>query len=689
MKMRKIFVALLLMVVALGSNVMMAQGMGMEIPIDPAVRIGKLDNGMTYYIRHNNYPEHRANFYIAHRVGAMQEEDNQNGLAHFLEHMAFNGSENFNGEGNGIMDFIQRIGLNFGSDVNAYTYFTETVYNIDNVPTARQVVLDSCLLVLKDWSHGLLLTDEEIDKERGVIHEEWRLGRDAGERMRNRQMENLFPGSKYAKRDVIGSMDVVDYFPYQVLRDYYHKWYRPDNQALIIVGDVDVDYTEAKIREMFKDIPAPGPDAAKVESYPVPDNEEPIVVIEKDVEQQYSLVQLMFKHDIVEKEEKSDVSYLIYLYAQYMVNYMLNQRLQEQAQNPDCPFIQAYAFDGSYMGANTKNAFDLILLPKEGMADEATQVGLTEVLRAAKHGFTATEYARAQEAYLSQVERTYNERDKIHNRNHTQKCYRHFLDNEPILDPEYYYQTMNMIVPNIPVDAINSMLPEFISTDGKNLVVVNYNQEKEGATYPTREGLLGAVNAAEHAELTPYVDNVKQEPLIANLPKKGKIVKETTNSNLGYKELELSNGVRVLLKPTDFKQDEIIMSAIQRGGSSLYGEKDWANCQMFDYAIESSGLGGFSNMELQKALAGKQVGISQSLGTYTDRITGSSNVKDLETLFQLAYLQFTDVTKDEKNYNTLLNAIEISLKNKDLDPDNVFSDSLSYISDNYNWLSKP
>ena len=689
MNVKKLFVAVLLMVVAFGTNVMMAQGMGMAIPIDEAVRIGKLDNGMTYYIRHNNYPEHRANFYIAQRVGAMQEEDNQNGLAHFLEHMAFNGSEHFNGEGNGIMDFIQRIGLNFGSDVNAYTYFTETVYNIDNVPTASQSTLDSCLLVLKDWSHGLLLTDEEIDKERGVIHEEWRLGRDAGERMRNRQMENLFPGSKYAKRDVIGSMDVVDYFPYQVLRDYYHKWYRPDNQALIIVGDVDVDYTEAKIREMFKDIPAPGPDAAKVETYPVPDNEEPIVVIEKDVEQQYSLVQLMFKHDIVEKEEKSDVSYLIYLYAQYMVNHMLNQRLQEQAQNPDCPFIQAFAYDGSYMGANTKDAFDLILVPKEGMAEEATQVGLTEVLRAAKHGFTATEYARAQEVYLSEVERTYNEREKIHNRNHTQKCYRHFLDNEPILDPEYYYQTMNMIVPNIPVDAINSMLPEFISTDGKNLVVVNYNQEKEGAVYPTREGLLGAVTAAEHAELTPYVDNVKQEPLIAKLPKKGKIVKETYNSILGYKDLELSNGVHVLLKPTDFKQDEIIMSAIQRGGSSLYGEKDWANCQMFDYAIESSGLGGFSNMELQKALAGKQVGISQSLGTYTDRITGTSNVKDLETLFQLAYLQFTDVTKDEKNYNTLMNAIEISLKNKDLDPDNVFSDSLSYITDNYNWRSKP
>ena len=686
MKMKKFFAAMLLMLMAFSANVMTAQ---MAIPIDDAVRIGKLDNGLTYYIKYNNYPEHRANFYIAQRVGAMQEEDNQNGLAHFLEHMAFNGSEHFNGEGNGIIDYIQSIGLNFGADVNAFTSFNRTVYLVTNVPTTRQGVLDSCLLILKDWSHGLLLTDEEIDKERGVIHEEWRLGRDAGERMRNRQLETIFPGSKYAKRDVIGSMDVIDYFPYQVLRDYYDKWYRPDNQALIIVGDIDVDRTEAKIKEMFKDIPAPKPDAAQVENYPVPDNDEPIVAIDKDVEQQYSYLQVLFKHDIVEKEEKNNVDYLLYLYLQYVVDEMLNQRLQELAQDPDCPFIQAYTYDGSYMGANTKDAFDLIVVPKEGKADEATQAGMTEVLRAAKYGFTATEYARAQENYLSYVERTYNERDKIHNQAHAQKCISHYLENEPIMKPEYYYETMNMIVPNIPVDYANAMMSQLINTDGKNLVVVSFNQEKDGTVYPTKDGLMAAVNNAEKTELTPYVDNVKDEPLIANMPKKGKIVKETYNEILGYKELELSNGARVLLKPTDFKQDEILMLAQQRGGSSLYDEKDWANCEMLDYAVEFSGLGGFNNMELKKALAGKQVGISQSLGTYTDRISGTSNVKDLETLFQLIYLQFTDITKDEKNYGSLLNALDISLKNKSLDPDNVFSDSLSYISGNYNWRSKP
>ena len=679
---KRFFTALLLMLMVFSVNVMMAQQM--ELSIDEAVRIGKLDCGLTYYIRHNNYPEQRANFYIAQRVGAMQEEDNQNGLAHFLEHMAFNGSEHFNGEGHRIDDYLDSKGYN-----NAYTNFTETVYIINDIPTTSQGTIDSCMLILKDWSHGLLLTDEEIDKERGVIHEEWRLGRDAGERMRNRQLENLFRGSKYAKRDVIGSMDVVDNFPYQVLRDYYDKWYRPDNQALVIVGDIDVDYIEAKIKELFKDVPAPGPDAAVVETYPVPDNDEPIVVIDKDIEQQLSYVGLMFKHDIIEKEQKNDISYVVINYMKNMMSTMLNQRFEEKAQDSECPFIQARAYDTSYLGANTKDAFSLTVVPKEGLIEAATQEGMIEALRAAQYGFTATEYARAQEEYMSRLERQYNERDKVHNDYYTQKCYRHYLDNEPLMSIEENYELMKMIVPNIPVEAINQLLPQLIRTDGKNLVVLNFNQEKEGAVYPTKEGLMAAITAAERAEITPYVDNVKQEPLIANLPKKGKIVKESYNETLGYKDLELSNGVHVLLKPTDFKQDEIYMMAQQRGGSSLYGEKDWANCQLFEGVIEYSGLGGFNNMELKKALAGKRVNISQRMHEDMDYVTGSSNVKDLETLFQLIYLQFTDVTKDEKNYNSLLNILDISLKNKDLDPDNVFNDTLNYVTNNYNWRSKP
>ena len=683
MNMRKIYSTLLLLMLAFSANMSMAQEMP-RIPLDEAVRIGKLDNGLTYYIRHNNYPENRANFYIAQRVGAMQEEDDQNGLAHFLEHMAFNGSKHFNGEGHRIFDYLESKGY-----VNAYTSYTETVYNIDDVPTTDQGTLDSCMLILRDWSHGLLLADEEIDKERGVIHEEWRLGRDAMDRMRSRQMDVIFPGSKYAKRDVIGSMDVVDNFPYQVLRDYYDKWYRPDNQALVIVGDIDVDNIEAQIKELFKDVPAPGPDAAQVVPFPIPDNDEPLVAIDKDVEQQYGIVQLSFKHDIVEKEEKDNIGYLALGYVKSMMGSMLNQRFQEIAQDPDCPFIQAFAYDGRYMGANTKDAFTLILVPKDGQTEAATQVGLTEVLRAAKFGFTATEYARAQENYMTQLEKQYNEREKVHNKTYTQQCYRHYLDNEPLMSVEDNYQIMSMLAPNIPVEYVNEELQELVNLDGKNMVVVNFNQEKDGAVYPTRDGLLAAVKAAETAEITPFVDNVKQEPLIAKLPKKGKIVKETYNETFGYKELELSNGARVQLKPTDFKKDEISMLAKQRGGTSLYGENDWANTELFDDVIECSGLGGFNNMELTKALAGKHVSVHQSITQDMDYITASSNVKDLETMFQLTYLQFTDITKDEKNYNTYLNAMDMMLKNKGLDPDNVFQDSVTYIMNNYSWRAKP
>ena len=637
MKMKKIFAAMFMMLMAFSVNVTKAQSMG-PMPVDDAVRVGKLDCGLTYYIRHNDYPEHRVNFYIAQRVGSIQEEESQRGLAHFLEHMAFNGSEHFNGEGKSIIDYTRSLGVAFGKDLNAYTSIAETVYNINDVPSTRQSAIDSCLLILKDWSNGLLLTDEEIDKERGVIHEEWRLRRSAQQRMLENQLETLYPGSKYGKRMPIGLMEIVDNFPYQVLRDYYHKWYRPDNQALVIVGDVDVDHIEAQIKDLFKDCVL-DPNAAQVVPEPVPDNEQPIIVIDKDKEQQYSQVTVMFKHETMPKEMKSDMSYLIVDYAKSMMSNMLNERLSEKAQEPDCPFLQAYAYDGNYLFANTMDAFTLGIMPKEGQTEAATQAVVTEAMRAAKHGFTATEYERAKEEYISQLEKQYNERNKISNARLAAQYYRNYLDNEPMPSIEQEYQIMNMVAPQLPVEVINQMLPELITTDGKNLVVMNFNQEKEDAVYPTAEGLKAAVDNGLNAQVEAYVDNVKQEPLITKLPKKGKIKKESENTTLGYKELELSNGARVILKKTDFKENEIRMTAFQRGGSSLYGEKDWANTGLLSAAVMMSGLGNFSNTELQKAMAGKQANVTLSMDTYEDELSGNSTVKDLETLFQLTYLK--------------------------------------------------
>jgi len=329
------------------------------------------------------------------------------------------------------------------------------------------------------------------------------------------------------------------------------------------------------------------------------------------------------------------------------------------------------------------------VMPKEGMTEAATQAVIVEALRAAKHGFTATEYQRASDEYISRLEKRYNERDKISNENYGRQYCSNYLDGEPIPSIEQRYQLMSMIAPQIQVEMINQVLPELITTDGKNLVITNFNQEKEGAVYPTVEGLKAALDAANSADIQPYVDNVKNEPLMTKMPKKGKIVKESENAQWGYKELELSNGARVILKKTDFKQDEIRMSAFQRGGQSLYSEKDWANLQLISTLNSITGVGNFSNSELDKALAGKQVGVYLNIGSHTDELSGNSTVKDLETMFQLIYLKFTALTKDEKKFNQTMNLMETQLKNKDLMPESALSDSLQYIMGNYSWRNKP
>ena len=374
----------------IGSVAMMAQEMP-AIPVDEAVRIGKLDNGLTYYIRHNNWPENRAEFYIAQKVGSLQENDDQRGLAHFLEHMAFNGSKHF--KGNDLLRWCESVGIKFGTDLNAYTSIDQTVYNISNVPTTREGVIDSCLLILYDWADGLLLEQEEIEKERGVIHEEWRLRTSAAQRMFERDLPQLYPDCKYGYRMPIGLMEIIDNFERPFLQSYYEKWYRPDNQGLIIVGDVDVDKVEAKIKELFSGIVLPE-NRALVEDVPVPDNNEAIYVIDKDKEMQYNYIMLMFKHDVFPDSLKGTLAYTM---AEYMKNAavsMLNDRLKEYAEKPECPFVQASSGDGKYIFAKTKDAFQMDILPKDGQAEAALKTALVEARRAAEFGFTATEYNR-------------------------------------------------------------------------------------------------------------------------------------------------------------------------------------------------------------------------------------------------------------------------------------------------------
>ena len=681
MKLRKLFAAAM-MLVALGS---MAQSMPIEN--DPSVRTGKLPNGLTYYVKQNNWPEHRVNFYIAQRVGSLQEEESQRGLAHFLEHMAFNGTEHY--PGNGVIDYTRSLGVEFGRDLNAYTSVDQTVYNINDVPSNRVSALDSCLLILKDWSNGLLLEGDEIDKERGVIHEEWRVRSSASQRMFERNLEKLYPGSKYGKRMPIGLMSVVDNFKYNEIRDYYHKWYRPDNQAIVVVGDIDVDRTEAKIKELFGTIPAPAADAAQVVDVEVPDNKEPIIVVDKDKEQQMNIIQVMYKTDPLPNEMKSDISYMLMKYAIDMACTMLDKRLDEKSQDPDCPYMQAGAGYGNYIFAKNKDCFQLFIAPKEGKTNEAVKAVTEEALRASQHGFTATEFARVKDDYMSNLEKQYNNRNQINNDSFGREYCAHYLNNEPYPSIEWTYQMMNMIAPNVGVEMINQLMAQMMPTTDENLVVLNFNPDKEGVALPAESELMGAINAAQEAKLEAYVDNVKDEPLMTVMPKPGKIVKETENKQLGFKELILSNGAKVILKPTTFKDDEIRYKAVSKGGSSLYGPEDWANCQMFDAVIGMSGLGNFSSNELQKALAGKNANVDLSMSTTRESLSGNSTKKDLETMFQMNYLYFTSIKKDEKAVTSLLNMLETQLKNKNTVPMAIFGDSVKNTIYNHSWRERP
>lgn len=651
---------------------------------DKDVRTGRLANGLTYYIRHNEWPEHRADFYIAQRVGSIQENDDQRGLAHFLEHMCFNGSKHF--KGNDIIRYCESLGVQFGGDLNAYTGVDRTVYNISNVPTTRQSALDSCLLILYDWADGLALTPDEIDKERGVINEEWRFRSSAVLRMEERCLPRLFPGSKYGERMPIGLMSIVNSFKPQTLQDYYEKWYRPDNQAIIVVGDVDVDRTEKEIHQLFGNIATPE-NAAQVVDEPVPDTPQPIVVVDKDKEMSYDVVKLMFKHNVFTDSLKNTVRYMAEQYAVNACVSMLSDRLDETAKTSSSPFLSAGAYYGGYddfVEAKTKDAFGVRAVPKDSMCELSLAALVREARRAAEYGFTATEYARYKTNLVSQLDKVYSNRDKRYN---SQFCYAYvenFLSNEPYPSIDDEYQIMKQLATATPLETVNATMAGLMLSSDSNMVIVNYNTEKAERYYPTESSLLKAVNDTRHETLTAYVDKVKDEPLISAMPKAGRIVKETRNERLGYTELTLSNGATVVLKPTDYKKDQVLLSAEGFGGGALYGADDFANIKLFDNVVEASGLGSFSHTELEKALTGKVAAASLALGNNRQYVNASSTPRDVETMMQLVYLYFTDIKKDQESYDNLMQQAEVTLRNRSLSPESAINDTVAMVTNCHN-----
>ncbi len=672
--MRNLMKKMMLALVLMGSTLTISaqQPQMPPLPTDPNVRIGKLDNGLTYYIRHNELPENRADFYIAQKVGSILEEDNQRGLAHFLEHMCFNGTTHFPGKG--IINWLESIGVRFGQNLNAYTSVDETVYNISDVPVIRDGIIDSCLLILHDWANDLTLDPKEIDNERGVIHEEWRSGQGAMMRMYEKTFPIMYAGSKYGHRLPIGTIEVIDNFPHQALRDYYEKWYRPDQQGIIVVGDVDVDKVEAKIKEMFSPIEMPANPAPR-EYNPVPDNKEPIVTIAKDKEQPQTMIYIWHKHPATPNEAKGNMGYLLQNYLFSMVESMLNARLNELTQSAEPPFIAAGAEDTDFLLAKTTKAFAGIAITKDDGIESGFAALLREMERARKFGFTESEYNRAKADYLRHLESAYNERNKVKNDAYVQEYVRHFIDNEPIPGIEAEYALMNQIAPNIPLEAINSVLPQLIKDE--NIVINVFGPDKEDMSYPTEQQLLDVLKKVKAEELTAYVDKVSDEPLMKESPAAGKVVKEE-NGPFGSTVWTLSNGVRVVLKPTDFKADQIMMRAFSPGGTSLFGTKEPLQLKMLNEVAGVGGLGNFSNVDLEKVLAGKKASVSAFVNGLSEGLSGSCSPKDMETLMQLVYLSFTAPRMDQDAFTSFKNRAKANLANQEANPMIALTDSIQF-----------
>ena len=669
MKIRQLFAAAVML---LSTGTMAAQQMPL-IPVDKNVKIGRLDNGLTYYIRHNNLPEHVASFYIAQKVGSLNENDDQRGLAHLLEHLAFNGTDHF--KDNTLQEYLQSIGVEYGRNLNAYTAVEKTVYYFTDVPTTRTSAVDSCMLILKDWSNGITLSKKAIDDERDVVHNEYRMRMVGQQRMLERSLPTLYQGNKYGYRFPIGLMSVIDGCNPETLRAYYRKWYRPDNQAIIVVGDVDVNYIEQKIKTLFGDIKVPA-NAAKVEPVQVADNDTAIYVIDKDKEQQFDLFQIYMKNEVVPDSLKGTIDYFIKGFMDNMVASMMASRFSEKALEPDCPYLQAGASNGEFLISSTKGAFTLVGAAKPGKLKEAYAAVLREGKRMSDFGFTATEYQRAKDEFISQVEKAVANKDKMKNEQFTTQYVDHFIANEPIPSVEEEGQIYQMLVPNIPVEVINAYAKQLVCKSDTNLVSLVMMREAEDASYPTQQELADIVKQVRGEQLEAYVDNVKQEPLMAQAPKAGKIKKTTVNEKLGFKELTLSNGAKVVLKKTDYKDNEIQFAASANVGYSALDKADYMNAAMFDDVLDGSGLGNFTNNELTKALAGKQAGVSFTISPFNHGLSGNSTPKDIETLMQLIYLKMTNVTKDQKPFDNLINTMTTVLANKSNNPNLVYQDSV-------------
>lgn len=661
------------------------------IETDKTIRKGVLSNGMTYYIRHNNQTKGVAEFYIAQKVGSILEEPRQRGLAHFLEHMAFNGTRHFPGDSiqPGIVKWCESVGIKFGTNLNAYTSVDQTVYNISAVPVGREGVIDSCLLILHDWSHDLLLTDREIDKERGVIEEEWRSRRTgmAMQRLAEQSMPVIYAGTKYAECMPIGNMDIVRNFPYKDLRDYYHRWYRPDLQAIIVIGDIDEDQIEAKIKALFSPIPMPKNPAPRI-YYPVGDNQRMIVYTATDKEQPTVNFTLYMKRDITPKEQRNTLRNYADDYKTSILRMAINDRLEELTRAANTPFISASVRDGNFFMSTTKDVFELSGVFKEGKVAEGIRMLVGEVERTRANGITEQELKRGKAEMLSYAESGYNDRDNRRNGDFVEACVENFLEAAPIIAPEKELEIVRQLDATVTLADINALAKEIITN--KNQVVTLFGPEKDSFTMPSKSTIEKTILKAQTERYAPYVEKELSDRLIDTLPTPGSIVSERSYK-YGYTELTLSNGMHVYVRPTDFEADEVNLKLFSMGGKSHYPDEDMPNLTYLMSGATIGGVGQYDNLTLEKMLAGKTASVSPFIDDETEGMKGSSNVKDIQTLLELIHLYFTQPRKDPEAFRNLMEQQDEFLTNSHVNPMIAYNDTLhkvAYATDRLESMNK-
>ena len=670
--MKKLFLSLLLLVA-------MCATAQTPLPQDPAIRVGKLKNGLTYYIRHNDKEPGLADFYIAQRVGSILEEPRQRGLAHFLEHMAFNGTKNFPGKGKklGIVPWCETIGVKFGANLNAYTSIDETVYHIGAAPLKREGIADSCLLVLHDWSHFLLLEDAEIDKERGVIHEEWRTRR-AGraiQRLMEEAMPKVYKGTKYEDCMPIGSMDIVDNFPYQDLRDYYQKWYRPDLQAVIVVGDIDVDKMEKKIKKIFSDIPLPKNRAERI-YYTVDNNEKMIVDIEKDAEQPIVLCHLYMKKPATPDDQKNTEEYMRGEYIDLLIGHMANERLSALKQQTNPPFQSSTARASTFFLSRSMDAFSLSISCKQEniLGGIISAVAASEQMR--QQGFTQAELDWAKSVRRNHDERKWMERDDRKNSKLVSQCTDHFLEGEPLISPDTQWELTQKFEREVTLDEVNEAVRELISD--QNQVVIMYAPDKETVPLPTEQQIEDVILAAQRQQYAPVKEQQLGTELLTEQPTAGTIVSEKPWMH-GFTELTLSNGMKVYVRQTDFSSNVVQLKMRADGGTSLFGDEDIDNFSLLTSSVTDGGVGQWDALQLRKILNGRSVRVSPSVGSRSRSITGGASLQDTETMMQLVYLYFSQPRRDTEAFEALKNRTHSFLNNRNASPRVDYNDSISAI----------